>query len=700
MPILSTVGAAVSPMWLACLVGLLLMAGIVGWRWATVFGGGLGARTVFALMAGLHVPALVVLLPVPFSVWTNLAVAIVLYAASYAVRVEATKERDSRLWFALAGALCLAGLLFQLGPDLRTHYDYYLNSNLLSLDLARSGSTASTFAVAHDLHNWVLTQLTTTVALDAFEMQVLGSNTNLLPRLLQLILILACLSILSRLSKVGSLAFAMLGAAIIFEQSIQFRPHIFVGLFVLLSCLISLEMRKPHAGLVLSAVFLAFSKRDGLLLAPFVFVLSRLRPNLWLLLGATAVFLVGALLVRVGGRSPLLPLIQGLASLDVLQRAASKVVDPGILVSIAAATLLAIRARTLANASAVYRCCVMLGVLILLVIGGSMVLGGAGFWNLGTDDRKVLYIVLPVTVGLLAASWPWFVSGGRLLFLSYLLLGGAAGSWASFQLLSAAGESSGWANAAVANTSYLRKLVPDWQRVKIGVLDESGQDLAPSVLGDLDLYKFQFLVAYDGADLVISDGIEALSDRDVIFVPPAAMSHMAVPDGYQWARPYGVYAALVNEQSESTLLSGSLVRTIDGSPFHLPALRQLIQPFDEETIEATGTEISATTYPSGETNLVFSFGAQSPRLVGATIKTEASVGFLTFRDPLSGVPPQAVLVDVDGHRREYLLEDIKHYDTYYVPVPDAREFDVAFLPRSGATGMGIMALGAYVTGPQ
>ena len=69
-------------------------------------------------------------------------------------------------------------------------------------------------------------------------------------------------------------------------------------------------------------------------------------------------------------------------------------------------------------------------------------------------------------------------------------------------------------------------------------------------------------------------------------------------------------------------------------------------------------------------------------------------------DPLSGVPPQAVLVDVDGHRREYLLEDIKHYDTYYVPVPDAREFDVAFLPRSGATGMGIMALGAYVTGPQ
>lgn len=695
VPVLSTVGAAVSPWWFVTLALVLLVAGGAGWRWACIYGGGPISRMIFALLVGFHVPAIVTLLPVAFSPLSNIAVAALVLAASLFVRRDTVRAVDSRLWLAATAFLCVLMILLALRSGLFTHYDYYLNSNLLSLDLARSGSTASSFAVAHDLHNWVLIQLTTTVALDALEIQVLHSNTGLLSRLFLLFLVAGCLSILSRISVLGMLGFLVLGAAIIAEQSVQFRPHVLVGLFVLLSCLVSLSVKFSGRALFASSFFLALSKRDGLVLAPFIFVLGKVRLNIWLVLCAVVFFLTGAAFIRVGPHSPLWTFITGLTSPEVLQRAASKLLDPGVLLTFAAVVLIGLKAKAFDDAKSAYRCCFMLLVVLGLVVGGSIVLGGAGYWNLGTDDRKVLYIVLPITVGLLSASWAIFWRGNKLFFALYLAVSLTAGGWATYQL-SAVRASTGWGDAAVANTRFLRGLIPTWQILKIGVIDKSGASLAPSVLGDLDLYKFQFFVAFNGADLTIANNLDLLADRDVILVPPADVPGLSVPEGWEWLRPYGFYSALV-KVGTGPIDDELLVKSFDGGVIHEATSRVPIQPFDLGALEDAGIQVNATAYPSGETNLVFSLSPQSAVSITARVemKPGSPMQFLTFRAGLSGAPlPKSVVIQSGGRRREFPLDTIVYYDSYYIPVPSGDEFTVELVPKEDSAVMGIMALAA------
>lgn len=675
---------------------MILMAASIaaGWRLAGISRGGLGSRVVFALLAGSHVPAFVILLPVPFSPLTNLAGVAVLFLASLFVPQTKSGEPDSPVWLAASACLSVLTVLLLARDRLLTHYDYYLNSNLMSLDLARSGSAASPFAAMHDLHNWVLIQLTTTVTLDALEIQVLGSNTNLLPRLLQLATILACSSIISRISGWGTIVFSVLGAAILVDQSIQFRPHVFVGLFVLLACLHRLDAKSPEPGLAALAVFLALSKRDGLLLAPFIVVLSRFRPNLWRVLLAMGAFAVGAAFIRVGGRPPLLPMIEALGSSESLQRAASKIADPGIFITITAILWMAFAAWSTRYRDDIIRCCIMLAMLLMLVVGGAMVLGGAGFWNLGSDDRKVLYIVLPVTSGLLTATGPLLWRDKRFLRVTHVLLLIVTMGWSGWQFASALRVTPAWGEAAVANTVYLRNLLPNWTHVKMGMLDRDGADLAPSVLGDLNLYKFQFFVSYDGADLAISGELNDLGDRDVIFVPPSALATGA-PAGFEWRRPYGLYSLLVRKSSLDQLDARLIVRDWDGQPLGVRTIRRATYPFDGQALAADNVQMSATEYPSGETNMNFAFSGEDARArISSAALANTGAQFLSFRQAVSGMPlPNEVAVRTeDGRVVVFPVETLKHYDTYYVPLPQSGSYDVDFFVKDAALGMGIMAL--------
>jgi len=583
VPEFASVYSVISISWGLKLGLTLIIAAAAGWDWSRHFSPNASPHPVWATLVGLHAIPLALFVPVLFS-WKSVA----LVAATTGLTGKMSRptlpaqaptgdeKAAAKLATILSIVLFALWICLTLRPQPFTHYDYFLNSNLLSLDLARSGSYASAWAVKHDIHNWFLIQMTSTVALDAFEMQWLSSNTNLFPRLLELLALCGALTLLARRSRNGAILFAAVCLFYIFEQSVQFRPHLFVGIFVAIAALLLAEKAPRMAPVIVIAILLALAKRDGLVLAPIVALLSYRSFSLKIH-GSIALvgLLAAASFLRIGGRSPLVYLYQTIYRPQNLTAFIEFIKSPLFIICLAALGYLAWRQR---DNLALRKPLLLIAAALTMTLVGSLILVDAGYLTPGTNMRKVLYILAPSVLALFcAAGWPQL----RRPVLAYKA---ALGSGAILAILTLAMLQPlvdarrvlpNWTNAALGGSHYLRSLVQDMSSApRIGIYSPNENSFALSPFGDIYTFKWPFLIAYVGQELEFSNDIAKLGEMDIIFLPPELNDQeriaLAAQTGYDYYKLHGIYGVLAKPTASKILALENTKAMPGGKPNTIP----------------------------------------------------------------------------------------------------------------------------------
>ena len=562
---------------------MLLVAAGAGWNWGRHFSSHASQIPIWAVIIGLHAIPLALFLPLPFSLETVALIAAALALTGKMFKpatqtqtptIDAQASTMRPMWLCIV--LITFWICLTLRPQPLTHYDYFLNSNLLALDLARSGSYASAWAVKHDIHNWFLIQMTSTVALDAFEMQWLLSNTNLLPRLLELLTLCGALTLVARRSRNGAILFAAACLLYLFEQSVQFRPHLFVGVFLAIAALLLLENPSRAIPIVLIAIMLSLAKRDGLVLAPLVAVLSYRKFSLKIH-GSLALvcLLIAASFLRIGGRSPLVHLYQTMYRPQNLSAFLEFATSSLFIICFVAFAYLSWFHRR----NATFRKPLLLIALALtMTLAGSLVLVDAGYLTPGTNMRKVLYILAPSILAVFCATgWPLVkrpllanktaLASGTILTILALAI--------AQPLIDARKVLYNWTDAALGGAHYLRSLVLDTSSApRIGIYSPKENSFSLSPFGDLYTFKWLFLIAYVGQELDFSDDITRLADMDIIFLPPELNDKdrilLAEQTGRAYYKLHGIYGVLANPLGSKMLNLDNTKALPGGKPNTVP----------------------------------------------------------------------------------------------------------------------------------
>lgn len=611
MPEFNSVRSALSVEWMLRLTGLLLFFVLAGWTWSRHFSSQKSERLLWSILIGMHAIPLALFFPVAFSPTSVSITGIVMAATGWLSArnigfVEPASDRVRRIVMAsLTVALTALWCIWTLRTQAFTHYDYYLNSNLMSLDLALTGSKSSAWAVEHDIHNWFLIQLTSTVAMDALEMQWLHSNSNLLPRLLELVSMIGVVSLLVRKTRPGALFFSLVCALYLFEQSIQFRPHLHVGLFIAMGALILSEDRASFWKVAVVCLCLALSKRDGLVLAPVLLIFSfrKFQFSRHGIIGLILIFTAASFL-KIGGRTPLVFLYQSLFHWKNLQAAFALASEPLFVAAIVAFSYLIWRTAAIAQAR---RPLVLCAATIMMTLAGSLILVDAGFLTPGTNQRKVLYIIAPVVLALLSryacpATFSMEVRNQQTLataFFSMLLV-----LTVGWPLVNAAKVKVNWTTGALNGTHYLRSLIKGHDRsLKIGVYRPEDNAIDLSIFGDLYTFRWPFLIAYLGHKISFLEDTSSFSASDIVFLPPMVSEkerlNLAKTSGFIYYKTYGVYGLLVKPEIKTRINLDELKTGPAGEALLAPTEMTDIASSQENWMEPSGVRVVDTPYPNG-----------------------------------------------------------------------------------------------------
>jgi hypothetical protein len=449
-------------------------------------------------------------LPAVFTIPHLVIFAFAFGIAGFLIRPEAARIESPKISYFLALGLVVLWLVWIFRPDLHTHYDYYAISNLFSAELARSGQANSDWAASLDIHNWFMYQQGTAVALDAVEMLWLGSNTNFLPKLLTLLLVLVALFCVAQTSKLGVVLFSTFCAALLYEQTIQFRHHIYIGLILGVAATYLAGRNLHVVGHTLLAAFLVLAKREGLLLAP-ILMLTCLPSG-----GRAAKFAIGitgicllTMLISIGGHSPFSALIQAADKIGALAKIGAAVLDPAFITSIVAVSILTFSP----DSRRLNPPLLLFSAVVALIICSSAIMSWAGKWNAGTIERKTMYMLVPLALTMLCASLS--------IKLSKLNSAGAGAlcSLSVYLFAQAHSVKHIWPPYAVEAVDLYRQIIPAHMSLKIGLYESPKGAFEISPCGDIYSSKFSAYKAYLGADIKISATFADLTDRDVILLP-------------------------------------------------------------------------------------------------------------------------------------------------------------------------------------
>ncbi len=545
----------INAVWLAKFFILLGICGIAGWYYTTTFKTDYKLRATLALMLGLHIIPLLAVLHVRLSSGSFLITSFAFGLLGYLIHTAGSKNQSchnrktglpTTALFILTPTIAFLIAITKLG--MISHWDHMLAPAVYVLDYAKTGHPYSEWVYNLNYGRWVLSQQTTAISLDAFEMIWFGSFTATLSKYVTLLQFLLIAALVSKPLRWPAVIFLAVIFIFVVEQTVFFRPHIYIGLLLVIIILLQQKNEKSFLSLAILFIAILLAKRDGLIIAPLIAVFFFNR-RLSLLIAAIGVplLILGGTIAKIGGEPVAALLWKSIIEGSTLTSTTMLLSKQNFYLPLLFSCIVYFLFRKKLKLDNIFISILAVSAVIFL---SAIILTGNDQYNFGTINRKITYFLMPViallvyqisdhifknqTSSTLYQSARAFITNFKIdtippkekiiaavkfsciVFIVYSVIISTVPL--ATHLNYSYKNTVGWTRSVVENVDLYRSFFPKSANLKIGFFYEDPKSFKSTPFKDLNLYKFPFVQAYNGEDLNISDQIDDLKDRDVVFV--------------------------------------------------------------------------------------------------------------------------------------------------------------------------------------